>query len=263
MMYGILSCLTTIVLKLQRQLAPVQTIKGYFIWQFPFSIHCGWIIAASAVNTNVVPVFYNATKETQLIVAYVTLGLLVVVGLSWLVNNNGFDCCCSNTRSNNKYRPTDFTPPLVLIWALSWVYKELQNPSQLILETFTGQDIQNVQYTVLGGVSILGVAVVLKFLVVMFIQRPNTKKAKKEQQQQQQQQEKSDVEQQQLQKQKPTSSGEEEETTRKSNEERIISSSSSDIEEGVGGVPAVTGLKATIGSGDDHHHQDDEEEMSA
>jgi hypothetical protein len=93
-MYSICTFLVTAVLRLQ---AYSKVWKGYFLWQFPFSIHCGWIIAASAVNTNVLPVFYEATPAVQIAVAGASLGVVTIVGLSWLLSY-----------------PVDLTVPIVL-----------------------------------------------------------------------------------------------------------------------------------------------------
>jgi hypothetical protein len=81
-MYSICAFLVTVVLRLQTY---SKGWKGYFLWQFPFSIYCGWIIGASAVNTNVLPVFYEATSNVQIGVAGASLGVVIIVGLSWLL----------------------------------------------------------------------------------------------------------------------------------------------------------------------------------
>jgi hypothetical protein len=153
MMYGILASLVVTTIRLQ---TIPKMWKGYLLWQLPFSLHCGWIIAASAVNTNVL-VVATATGDvtTQLGVAYASLAVLVLVGLSWLASY-----------------PVDFAPPLVLVWALYWVYDELQEPADIILDTFTGQDIDTIQYTILGALGVIGLAVVLKAVYVFAVQRP-------------------------------------------------------------------------------------------
>jgi len=85
--------------------------KGYFVWQFPFSLHGGWILVASVVNINVVLVAYGASESAQLVVAVVSLIALLISAKAVL---SGY--------------PVDFTPPFVLIWALFWIFRALNDP---------------------------------------------------------------------------------------------------------------------------------------
>jgi hypothetical protein len=155
-MYSICLGLVWAVLRLQTY---SKIWKGYFLWQFPFSIHCGWIIAASAVNTNVLPVYYLASATTQIAVAGASLGVVVVVGLSWLTSY-----------------PVDLTVPLVLVWALTWLYLELNDPAESLRTTFSPDQITAIQYTALGGLAAIAAGVVLKSLYVLFVQRPRAVK---------------------------------------------------------------------------------------
>jgi benzodiazapine receptor len=159
-MYLICLSLVTTVVRLQTY---SKIWKGYFLWQFPFSIHCGWIIAASAVNTNVLPVFYEATAAVQFAVAGASLGVVTLVGLSWL---------CSY--------PVDLTVPIVLVWALTWLYLELNEPAESILLTFSQDQITAIQYTALAGLAVIAVGVVLKAIYVCAVQRPAAMKRKSE-----------------------------------------------------------------------------------
>merc|ERR1712232_1101446 len=62
-MYGILATLVAASMSLQTY---KKTIKGYLLWQGPFSIQTGWIMAVAAVNTNVLPVAYGASVPVKL-----------------------------------------------------------------------------------------------------------------------------------------------------------------------------------------------------
>merc|ERR1712199_95713 len=79
-MYAILATLVAASMSLQTY---KKTIKGYLLWQGPFSIQTGWIMAAAAVNTNVLPVFYGASVPVKLAVSSVSLVVLAATALSF------------------------------------------------------------------------------------------------------------------------------------------------------------------------------------
>ena len=81
------------------------SIRDYWLLKFPFSIHCGWILAAFMVNLSAVLVSQNVEASIQYYVALVTLAILVAISLFSL----GFPS-----------RP-DYVIPIVLAWAsVSW-----------------------------------------------------------------------------------------------------------------------------------------------
>merc|ERR1712176_1114465 len=151
-MYAILATLVAASMSLQTY---KKTIKGYLLWQGPFSIQTGWIMAAAAVNTNVLPVAYGASVPVKLAVSSLSLVVLAATAISWLASY-----------------PVDFAIPLVILWALGGVYAELQAPSQLVVNEFTSKQIEGVQYGVLAGLVLVGVGIVFKINYVLFKQRP-------------------------------------------------------------------------------------------
>jgi translocator protein len=160
-MYGICIALVTATIRLQTY---DKTWKGYLVWQLPISLHCGWIIAASAVNTNLLPVFYDATATVQIAVASASLGVLVIVAFAWLAAY-----------------PVDLAPPCVLVWALTGVYLALDDPMDAIEASFSERQITAIQYSVLGGLSLIGFGIVLKSVYVLAVQRPSAIKVKQQQ----------------------------------------------------------------------------------
>lgn len=155
-MYGILATLIIASMSLQSY---KKTWKGYMLWQGPFSLQTGWIMAASAVMTNTIPVAYNASTTGKLIVSWLSLLVLVVTAFSWL----------------SSY-PVDFAIPLVILWALGGVYAELQSPADMILNEFSTKQINYVQNGVLAGMCLVGVGIVAKVLYVLIKQRPQSLK---------------------------------------------------------------------------------------
>ena len=68
-MLGILGSLLTGILR--TDLLPEISLKEYFLLRAPFSVHAGWIIAASALNTNVLVDFNRGSQATLLMFAMV------------------------------------------------------------------------------------------------------------------------------------------------------------------------------------------------
>jgi hypothetical protein len=156
-MYGLLITLISASMSLQKY---KKTWKGYLIWQFPFSIQTGWIMAASCLATNVVPVYYEANATTKIVVASLCLGTLIITAFTWL----------------SSY-PVDFAIPCVIVWALCGVYMKLNNPLPIIPETFSEKQINGVQYAVIAGIALVGTGIVAKALYVLLKQRPEALKA--------------------------------------------------------------------------------------
>lgn len=155
-MYGLLATLVAASMSLQTY---KKTWKGYLIWQFPFSLQTGWIMAASAVMTNVLPVFYEASVTAKIVVSSLSLVVLVVTAFTWL----------------SSY-PVDFAIPCVIVWALAGVYAELNSPLDMIVDEFSTQQINGVQYGVLAGAVVIGTGIVAKAVYVLVKQRPQSLK---------------------------------------------------------------------------------------
>ena len=156
-MYGILVTLVSATMSLQTY---KKTWKGYLLWQGPFSIQTGWIMCASVLNTNVLPVFYEATALTRMIVASISLGVLIITAFTWL----------------SSY-PVDLAIPLVIFWALGGVYAELNSPLPAIPELFSERQINGIQNAVLAGMVLVGTATAAKVVYILMKQRPEALKA--------------------------------------------------------------------------------------
>merc|ERR1712194_522933 len=151
-MYGILFTLVRASMSLQTY---QKTWKGYLLWQAPFSIQTGWIMAASAVNTNVLPVAYDATTTAKIVVGSLSLVVLLITAFTWL----------------SSY-PVDFAIPCVIVWALYGVYAELEAPQASITEEFTMKQINGVRHGVLAAMILIGVGIIFKIVYVFAKQRP-------------------------------------------------------------------------------------------
>lgn len=143
MMGGILISLAILV-RLQSKIEsePSLRIKDFWLLKFPFSIHCGWIAAAFAVNVNVLVLDAGTQARGQEIWAFNSLLYAVLVAVCALVY----------------LKPPDFTIPSVLVWATFGIFSELRKPKDAIVNTFTEAVITRFRATVIGVCVVLAVA---------------------------------------------------------------------------------------------------------
>lgn len=151
---AMISILILLVWTVQR-MTPLraESIGGYWLWKFPLEIHAAWIVAATLVNSNVVLVYLNVTTEYQIIGAWLSLFLLVNVGLYY-------------TTILKLY-----VFPCVLSWASFFIYKELTNARESITTTFAQETIASIQKTCLGFSILLLVMVVWTLIYNRFYQQ--------------------------------------------------------------------------------------------
>mmetsp|Transcript_22989 Transcript_22989/g.33645 ORF Transcript_22989/g.33645 Transcript_22989/m.33645 type:complete len:288 (+) Transcript_22989:100-963(+) len=95
-------------------------ISFYWLLKFPFSIHCGWILAAFAVNVNVYVESIGAGAGMQEVCGYLTLVYAVIVAALALFYLS----------------PPDFTISSVLAWAALGIVLELKDPKDSIKAVF-------------------------------------------------------------------------------------------------------------------------------
>eukprot|EP00438_Fugacium_kawagutii_P035335 Skav208609 [mRNA] locus=scaffold2802:29973:30866:- [translate_table: standard] len=113
-MLGILVSLLTGILSVD--FLPEISVKEYFLLRAPFSLHCGWIIAASAVNINVLADFNMSSPATMLMFAMVCLAAIAVIVALFALAAPRADPLIA----------------LVAAWALLGVFVELGNPENLM-----------------------------------------------------------------------------------------------------------------------------------
>jgi len=101
----------------------------FWLLRFPFSIHAGWIVAASAVNINVVAVFREEPAATQLI--YAGCGFLWVAFFAVAFTFIG--------------KTPNYALPAVGAWATLAIAYELIDPNDLIKNTFAANEIMIIQ----------------------------------------------------------------------------------------------------------------------
>jgi len=127
-------------------------LTEFWLLRFPFSVHGGWITAASALNVSVVVVDSAAAAATQLAVGIVSLAVLHAISVWHLFG----------------YKRPNYTIPIVLIWANGWIYGELQEPQELILQTFDQSVISGVAYAAFSVSMVITIQVVLRVAFLIY-----------------------------------------------------------------------------------------------
>ena len=127
-----------------RTMTTSTTLGQYWIFQFPFELHAGWIMAATLVNVNVVVVAAQAAADVQTWCGGVSLVVVLGVGLGYTLRT-----------------PQQLVIPCVLIWAAVAIGAELTTPRDLITTTFAASTIQHTRLAAKIIGTILSCAVVI------------------------------------------------------------------------------------------------------
>jgi len=117
---GILLSLAAIIYS-QYRVSSEGSLKEFWLLRFPFTIHCGWIVAATLLNFNVLLVKNEAAASIQLSWAIVSLAALHGLSVILLFGIQ---------------REPLYTISAVLSWAIGWISIELASPSGKVQDTF-------------------------------------------------------------------------------------------------------------------------------
>jgi len=146
MMLGILVSLVTILVRQKSIISPEDdALKEFALYKFPFSVHCGWIAVAFAVNVNVWITASEAEVDTREYCAYATLIYAILVAAFAFIY----------------FSPPNFTIPSVLVWATIGIASELKRPQDEIEREFEKDTIIQVRGSVIVVCALLAVVTVV------------------------------------------------------------------------------------------------------
>lgn len=123
------------------------TLCEFWFLRFPFSLHCGWLTAASTLNVNVQAVASGASAEIQLAMGIISLAYLHAVSV-WVLFGFG--------------RGPNYTIAFVIAWAAGWIYNELQTPKDSITALLDDTTIRGVSYAAFGVAMIVVAQMVVR-----------------------------------------------------------------------------------------------------
>jgi translocator protein len=124
----------------------LRQVTNYVFTEFPFAIHFGWILVATVVNVNVTLVASGVSSTVKYYSALVCIVILSIITVALVFIRGAI------------------VPPLVVIWALFGIYKELESPNDLIMASYTEEEQQNVQYAVISGIAFLFLIIFIQVL---------------------------------------------------------------------------------------------------
>jgi benzodiazapine receptor len=104
-------------------------IQDFWLFKFPFQIHCAWIFAAFVLNVNLTFVAWGAGSNLQYWNAIISLIILSCLTIYILIKLERF-----------------YTIPIVFVWTTFGIAKELNNPNELIINTFSDAQIEVIQF---------------------------------------------------------------------------------------------------------------------
>ena len=135
----------------------LQQVTNYVFTEFPFAIHFSWILVATFVNVNVTLVASGVSSMVKYYSALVCIVVLSFITVALVFIRGAV------------------VPPLIVVWALFGIYKELESPNDLIVASYTEQEQQNVQYGVISGIVFLFLIVFIQGLrMICKVNRTNT-----------------------------------------------------------------------------------------
>jgi len=117
--------------------------------EFPIEIHCGWIMAATLVNLNVLLVSYQVSSRVQIVAAYTTLATILLVGIYscfmiFVIVGGDGSAAGPVAAVFDDHQPS-YVIPFVLVWASMAISKELEHPIESISTNFSPDTIKAIK----------------------------------------------------------------------------------------------------------------------
>jgi len=104
----------------------------FWLLQFPFDIHCGWLVAATALNASVVAVKMEVTPDTEIAMSLLSLCVLYMVSF-WV------------TFALSDAGGPNITIALSISWAANWIHHQLLTPKNSISTKFDENTIVGIR----------------------------------------------------------------------------------------------------------------------
>lgn len=111
---------------------PICSIKEFWFFQFPFDVHCGWLVAATALNSSVLAVKNEVSSDTEITMSMLSLCVLYMVG-TWV------------TFALSDAVGPNHTIALTISWGANWINNQLVTPKQMIASKFDATTILGIR----------------------------------------------------------------------------------------------------------------------
>jgi len=104
----------------------------FWLLQFPFDIHCGWLVAATALNASVVAVKMEVTPDIEIAMSLLSLCVLYMVSF-WV------------TFALSDAGGPNITIALSISWAANWIHNQLLTPKNALAARFDENTIVGIR----------------------------------------------------------------------------------------------------------------------
>merc|ERR1712232_1260560 len=131
----------------------------FWILEFPFAVHAGWITVATVVNANVLATYESAPATTLVTVAIVSIAILYAASVCLLLLSSS-----SSRRGRHPVLGDGVSRAVgfVFSWGTYWIYDELKrHPKDSIVLTFDEQVVAGISNASL----VVSVVVAIQVLV--------------------------------------------------------------------------------------------------
>mmetsp|Transcript_1894 Transcript_1894/g.2723 ORF Transcript_1894/g.2723 Transcript_1894/m.2723 type:complete len:337 (+) Transcript_1894:36-1046(+) len=141
------------IVTVQDELTSTINQESFWLLQFPFQLHCGWIFAAFAINFNVVLVAFGASESIQIFFAVLSLFDFVAIAAFLLFYSS---------------QSSALTISSVLAWATFWIMMELDNPR---IENFSESNITKIKFATMIVFAAILIMIIVKTVDITRRQR--------------------------------------------------------------------------------------------
>merc|ERR1712232_11604 len=113
----------------------------FWILEFPFAVHAGWITVATVMNANVLATYESAPATTLVTVAIVSIAILYAASVCLLLLSSSSSRRGRPVLGDGVSRAVGF----VFSWGTYWIYDELKrHPKDSIVSTFDEQVVAGI-----------------------------------------------------------------------------------------------------------------------
>jgi len=125
----------------------------YWLFRFPFYLHCGWLILCSVVQFSILFRYLTSNVGVQLAADVVALGAMLPAATYFLTGQPS---------------GPDFVIPLVIIWSYIGIAIPLHNPSDTLLATYDHSDIVAVRDSAYFFACTVGLMLIPRVVIWIF-----------------------------------------------------------------------------------------------
>eukprot|EP00529_Nitzschia_sp_RCC80_P010971 CAMPEP_0113456360 /NCGR_PEP_ID=MMETSP0014_2-20120614/8846_1 /TAXON_ID=2857 /ORGANISM="Nitzschia sp." /LENGTH=631 /DNA_ID=CAMNT_0000347809 /DNA_START=179 /DNA_END=2074 /DNA_ORIENTATION=- /assembly_acc=CAM_ASM_000159 len=122
----------------------------YWLFRFPFYLHCGWLIMCSIVQFSIIFRYYTSNIGVQLSADIFSLGVMLPAATFFLTGQPS---------------GPDFVIPIVVIWSYASIAIELNHPSETLIDLYGHSSIVAVRNASMFFAGTVGVMLIPRVVI--------------------------------------------------------------------------------------------------